>query len=66
MAYLKVNVKKAVKRREEHPLRKRNAQEIIIKVEDRNYTFLGTGYFMQSAWMDEMAHAGFYSRLLQD
>lgn len=60
MAYLKVHERKAVKVREEHPLRGGNAQKIIIKVEYTNYTSLGTGYFMQSTWMYERTRAGFY------
>lgn len=41
--------RKPVKVREEHPLRKGNAQKIIIKVEHTDYISLGGGYFMQSA-----------------
>lgn len=60
MTYLKVDERKAVKVREEQPLRKGNAQKIIIKVEYTNYTSLGRGYFMQSTCMHKRAHAGFY------
>jgi len=60
MTYLKVDERKTVKVREEHPLRKGNAQKIIIKVEYTNYTPLGSGYFMQSTWMRKRAHAAFY------
>lgn len=60
MTYLKVNERKAVKVREEHPLRKGSAQKIIIEVDYTNYTSLGSGYFMQSAWMNEMALAHFH------
>lgn len=59
MTSLKVDERKAVKVREEHPLRKGNAQKIIIKVEYTNYTSLGSGYFMQSTWTNEKVHAGF-------
>lgn len=59
MTYLKVDERKAVKVREEHPLRKGNAQKTIIKVEHTNYTSLGSGYFMQRTWMNEKAPAGF-------
>jgi hypothetical protein len=45
MTYLKVNERKAVKAREEQPLRKGNAQKIIIKVELTNYMSLGSSYF---------------------
>lgn len=59
MTSLKVDERKAVKVREEHPLRKGNAQKIIVKVEYTNYTSLSSGYFMQSTWMNEKVHAGF-------
>lgn len=60
MTYLKVDERKAVKVRKEHPLRKGNAQKIIMKVEHTNYTSPGGGYYMRSTWMSGKAHTGFY------
>lgn len=55
-----MNERKAVKVREELPLRNGNAEKIILKVEYTNCTSLGSGYLMRSIWVKWMAHAGIH------